>query len=140
MRKHSVKFRRIYEAWARMKCRCAGTSGKNDIKNYLERGISYDPRWSDFKNFMSDMHTGWKSGLSLDRIDNNRNYSKENCRWTDKKTQAINRRSTHFFTYKGESRTLTDWSPIVGVPRSTLAQRFYCLKWPIGKTLSTPLI
>jgi hypothetical protein len=118
-----------------MKRRCNGTS-KKDLETYHDRGISYDPRWEKFESFMTDMRNGWKEGLTLDRINNNGNYSKDNCRWVDRKIQAINRRTTRLFEFNGESKTLTDWSPIVGIKRSTLAMRFYCLNWSIERTLA----
>jgi len=83
------------------------------------------------------MHASWKKGLSIDRIDNNSGYSKENCRWTSKKVQAINRRNTHFFEFGGVSNTLTDWAIEFGLNRSTLAQRVYVYKWSIEKALLT---
>lgn len=135
----SEKHQLLYGAWARMKQRCNGTSNAKDAKNYVERDISYDPAWERFENFLNDMNAGWQKGLTLDRIDNNAGYSKENCRWANRKTQAINRRNTRFFSFNGEERTLTDWSPIVKVARSTLAVRFYNYGWSIEKTLSTPL-
>ena len=130
----------LYVAWTHMKQRCNGTSDNiEDIKNYHERGISYDPLWDEFSNFWNDMGASWRKGLTLDRIDNNGNYSKNNCRWVNRKVQAINRRNTKLFSFNGKNLTLTDWSPIIGIPRSTLAQRIYCYKWSIEKTLSTSL-
>lgn len=122
-----------------MKQRCNGTSNAKDTKNYQARGISYAPNWERFESFWSDMQAGWKKGLTLDRTDNDANYSKENCRWADRKAQAINRRNTKLVRFSGEAKTLTDWSPIVGIPRSTLAQRLYSYNWSVEKTLTTPV-
>lgn len=133
MTKYQFKKKTLYNTWCRMKQRCNGTSNATDIKNYQARGISFVPEWAEFSNFWNDMSNGWKIGLTLDRIDNNGDYSKKNCRWADRKIQAINRRNTKFFAFNGKSHTLTDWADILGLKRSTLAQRFYVYNWPIEK-------
>ena len=126
----------IRTLWRAMNARCNNPK-KCDFYRYGGRGIKIDTNWSSFINFWNDMNAGWKKGLTLDRIDNNDNYSKNNCRWASRKVQAINRRNTRFFQYKGKKLTLTDWSPIVNIARSTLAQRYYGYKWSVEKTLST---
>jgi len=69
----------IYRVWQGMKTRCTNTKIPN-AKYYSGRGISYDPSWESFQTFYQDM--GDKpEGLSLDRINNDKGYSKENCRW-----------------------------------------------------------
>lgn len=133
----SDKEKAIYNSWANMKQRCRGTSNSETNRNYSSRGITYDQNWDKFDSFYKDMQKGWKKGLTIDRIDNNGNYSKENCRWADRKAQAINRRNTRLFTHLGEEKTLTDWSTTLGIKQSALAQRIYCYKWSIEKTLST---
>lgn len=75
----------IYECWHHMKQRCNGTANKNANKNYHDRGIGYDPRWNKFESFERNMSEGYSKGLDLDRIDNNKGYSKENCRWISRK-------------------------------------------------------
>lgn len=71
-----------------MKTRCRNTKIK-DAHRYSLRGITYDPSWENFENFYKDM--GDKpEGRSLDRIDNNKGYSKENCRWATPKEQRLN--------------------------------------------------
>ena len=105
-------------------------------ERYGGRGISYDPRWSSFEEFLNDMESSWKKGTSLDRIDNNGNYCKENCRWADPVTQANNRRNRREFQYNGQTMTITEWSKVTGIKKSTLDMRLLAYNWPIEKALT----
>jgi hypothetical protein len=98
---------RVYRAWRQMKSRCDNPAESN-YKYYGGRGISYEPRWSAFVNFLTDMGET-PNGAWLDRIDNSKGYSKENCRWTDPVTQRRNRSDPlHWVEIKGERLILTD--------------------------------
>ena len=70
----------IYRRWASMKARCNNPNTTN-YEIYGGRGITYDPSWENFLNFYADMKDTFEEMLELDRIDVNKNYSKENCRW-----------------------------------------------------------
>lgn len=124
----------MYSSWAGMKSRCQNPNYP-EFHYYGGRGIKICDRWQSSENFFDDMLPAWKKGLSLDRIDPNKSYSPDNCRWANEKTQQNNRRNNVLFEYNGERKTLTDWAEIIGVKRSTLAQRYYVYKWSIERCL-----
>ena len=88
---HGMSKTRIYKIWEDMKKRCDNKSNKY-YKNYGGRGISYDPKWSNFTNFYEDMKYTYEDNLTLDRIDNNGNYCKDNCQWI---THSVNAGKDH---------------------------------------------
>jgi hypothetical protein len=87
---HGMTGTPTYISWLCMKRRCDSPKAIN-YADYGQRGISYDPRWREFPNFLADVGPR-PEGTSLDRVDNSKGYSKENVGWADRKTQAQNRR------------------------------------------------
>jgi len=121
-----------------MKYRCLKKETKAQ-KNYGGRGILYDPKWETFEGFWEDMGDTWKEGLSLDRVDNNGNYCKENCRWATIKVQARNKRTNRYITYKGETKTLSAWAEELNIPRSAITARLDRFRWTIEEAFETPV-
>lgn len=99
---HGKSKHTIYTVWSNMLKRC---SNKED-KNYGGRGITVCERWTDVNNFINDMAPKYKRGLTIDRIDNDKGYSPENCRWVTPQIQGRNTRklcSTNTSGYRGVS-------------------------------------
>ena len=113
----------VYKIWNYMIKRC------NNPKypyyyDYGGRGIKVCDRWMKFENFYEDMGER-PEGKSLDRIDNDGDYCKENCRWATRMEQNNNKRNNIILTLNGESHTLSDWGRILGIKHNTLSSRYY---------------
>lgn len=123
---HGKTNTQIFNAWQSMKIRC---TDKNDVNyhNYGGRGIKVCQEWlDDFMNFYNwSIANGYKENqkLSIDRIDNNKGYCPENCRWTDVKTQARNRRTNVNVTYKGKTQCISAWAEELGIEQGLLRNR-----------------
>lgn len=90
---HGKKYSSEYKAWENMHQRCSDTKARG-YKNYGGRGIKVCEQWKRFSKFFSDMGTKPSPELTLDRIDNDKGYCKDNCRWATRKQQANNRRKS----------------------------------------------
>lgn len=112
---------KTYLIWKSMHQRCENPNNK-DYKNYGGRGITVCEEWLKFENFLEDMGEAPK-GLQIDRINNNGDYCKENCRWATRKEQARNKRNNHYETYNNETKCLPIWSEEFGINYSTLKSR-----------------
>ncbi len=121
-----------YGSWTNMKKRC-NSPAYHHAYRYSGRGISYDPKWENFAGFYEDMGQTYKPGLTLERIDNDKDYSKSNCRWATRREQANNTRRNRWIKYHGVTKTLSQWARTYGLKRSTVAQRYYVYKWPLDR-------
>lgn len=129
----------FYRSWESMKQRCNNLNHASYAR-YGGRGISYDPQWEKFDNFFNDMAKSWENGLTLERIDNTKGYSAENCRWATPKEQANNRRSSRLFTIDGVTRTLQQWIDTTPLKTSTVKQRYYAYSYSIEQALGLEAI
>lgn len=92
--RHGKSDTRLYYTWKAMKKRCLNKSDPN-FKNYGGRGICLALEWMKFVPFYNwAIVSGYSPNLSIDRIDNNKGYSPDNCRWASKREQSINKRTT----------------------------------------------
>lgn len=120
---HGMTETKTFRAWIHMHDRC-NRKKHPSYKNYGGRGISVCERWGKFENFLEDMGEAPKN-RSLDRINNNGNYDKENCTWSTPKEQVRNRRTTVKLEVKGEKLTLVEIAEILAVPPDTLKHWCY---------------
>lgn len=134
--KHEKSKTLTYSAWCSIKTRC--TNPKSQYWNtYGGRGITICDRWlHSFENFLLDMGEIPFGGAQIDRIDNDVNYSPDNCRWVTNKENQRNKSNNHLITYNGETLTLAEWSDRTGVPYKTLHNRINNCKWEIGKAIT----
>jgi len=117
-RKHS----RTYSTWAGMFSRCYNAHNRK-YANYGGRGITVCERWkSNFAAFLEDMGER-PEGRTLDRIDNEKGYAKENCRWATPLEQAHNMRTNRSIEYQGMTLNLGQLTSLLGVNRNTLYYR-----------------
>lgn len=136
-RSHGKTGSRAYRIWQNMLNRCRRE--KDEFwHRYGGRGIKVCDRWQVFENFLKDMGEP-EPGMQLDRVENDGDYSPDNCRWATVKEQAQNRTSNVRYQYSGKSKTLTEWAAAVGIKRSTLGMRIHSFHWPIEKALTVPV-
>lgn len=120
---HGMRHTPEWHVWAQMIGRCTNVNNKG-YKNYGERGISIeDSRWFDFSCFIQDMGKRPAPGLSLERRDNSRGYSKENCYYADRFQQSRNRRNVHKILHNGEIKSVAEWCQILSLKPSPIYHR-----------------
>ena len=125
---HGLVHSRSYQSWQAMKTRCTNKN-QDAYKRYGGAGLSFDPSWEFFENFVKDMGER-PIGMSLDRIDNNKGYSKENCRWATIAQQNRNTKQNVFITHNGKTMCMKDWSYETGIPYPTIQDRVKRNKTP----------
>lgn len=134
---HGKSWNLTYVSWVAMKDRCSKKSGK-DYERYVLRGIKVCDRWLDsFENFLEDMGERPSKKYSLERINNNLGYFKENCRWATMIEQSNNRRTNCLLEYNGEIKTIKEWSIISKISYSTLKERIN-RGWSVERALIEP--
>lgn len=118
-----------YKSWRAMKQRCYYPKSIG-WENYGGRGIRVCDRWlNSFENFLEDMGRRPTLGHTLERKDNDLDYTPENCFWATKTEQSLNRRVTHWITLDGERLALSQWAERSGVSRATIQARLR-YGWP----------
>lgn len=114
---HNQCYTRVYRIYAKILRRCFA---KDDYaySRYGGRGITMCEEWKNsFDEFSKWAYeNGYNDTLTIDRIDNNGDYSPSNCRWVDVYTQANNKRNNNYITFEGRTQTLAQWCREVGVP------------------------
>lgn len=129
----------LYRVYKHIHGRCMCKTD-DAYSRYGGRGIKLCDEWADFEKFFSwSMENGYAPGLTIDRIDNNGNYSPDNCRWTTMKVQSNNKRNNHLIEFDGKIKTLAQWADEKNLTDDALEQRLNKHHWSIERALTTPL-
>ncbi len=132
-----------------MKLRCFNPRS-NNFHLYGGRGITICPEWLDkgrsgIKNYTKgylafkewSLSNGYNDNLTLDRIDSNKDYYPENCRWVSPKIQSNNIRTNVRLTYNGQTKTLAQWADLLGINYHTLYSRIYQYHWSVPEAFES---
>jgi len=130
-----------WRAWRAMIQRCTYPSiGLKHYKRYGGRGIEVCEKWrNSFPEFLSDVGFAPTTKHTLDRINNDGNYTPENCRWATRSEQIRNSTKARYITFNSKTMTIGDWSEKLNINRQTLQMRMDVYGWTIERALSTPV-
>jgi len=116
------KMTKIYKIWRSMKRRCYDKNNDN-YSYYGGKGVVVCERWQKFKNFFLDMGNPPTEKHTIDRINNDRGYEPENCKWSTKQEQMQNRSHYLRIAVNGELLTTGQWERKLGLPRAAISER-----------------
>ena len=106
-------------------------------KRYGARGVKVCNDWLTFENFVDwALENGYQNDLQIDRIDGDKDYCPENCRWVTPLVQSNNRKCVNKIEFNGLVKSMTEWAEYTGIKRRTLSQRYHVLKWPVSRMLT----
>lgn len=136
----AIRFKELpeYETWCGMKKRCNNPNTKG-FSDYGGRGITVCDRWQhSFADFLADMGSRPSRDHTIERINNEKGYSPDNCKWLEKEKQAQNKRNNRTLTFKGETLCISEWARRTGFHIETLRRRL-AKNWSIEHTLTVRL-
>lgn len=134
---HGQTNTRLYHIWCTMKARCNRPTAQK-YNRYGGRGIKLCDEWQTFENFHEwAINNGYAENLSIDRIDNDKGYYPENCRWATNIEQANNTSKTRRVNAFGETHTIREWSAITGVDFKLISRRL-AKGWEPEPALTVP--
>jgi len=138
--KHNMCESRLCKEWYRMLERTRNTKWA-EAHRYALRGITVCDEWKNSFDAFRDwaLANGYDDSLSLDRIDNDKGYSPDNCRWANRVVQCRNKGNNVIIEYNGEKKTLAEWAEIFGIKYGTLHSRIYRDKMSPKEALEKPL-
>lgn len=137
---HGMRHTTEYRIWIGVKTRCYNDNN-HGYHHYGKRGIIMSDDWkNDFNAFYRDMGPRPSLSHSIERRDNNGNYTKFNCYWATPQQQALNRRNNVFYWYKGVAKTLQGWSVDFNIPYSVLHKRITQHGWTNERAFTTPVL
>lgn len=134
---HGMTGTRIFRIWSGMLLRCY-TPSSSGYEYYGGRGITVCDEWREnFQAFYDwSMENGYKDDLTIDRKDNEKGYSPDNCKWATSKEQANNRRNNRYIEFNGKVHTISEWEQITGISRRVIEERIDNLGWSIERALT----
>jgi len=127
---------RLNRIWRAMKSRCNNANCKN-YKWYGGKGIKVCDEWNSFYPFyLWAVNNGYKENLTIDRIDSNKDYCPENCRWATEIEQKRNQSNNRPITFSGQTKLAVEWAEITGISEKTICARIDVLGWSVEKALT----
>lgn len=130
---------RLYRIWGNMCNRCSNPNNPA-WDRYGGAGIYVCDAWKDFVTFRNWAHeNGYSDELTIDRIDNNKGYEPNNCRWATRIQQANNKKDNHLVEYNGKVSTIGELAAEFDIPYKTLHRRIVSLGWDISEAVTKPL-
>ena len=126
-----------YVVWCGIKARCSNPK-HSAYKNYGGRGINVCKRWENFGNFYIDMGPRPK-GFCIERKDNNKDYSPDNCKWASRGEQALNTRQNKVLTFRGKTQCLKSWCDELKLPVKAISRRLHAYGFSVQEALTKPL-
>lgn len=134
---HGLSRTSEYLIWDGIKQRCLNPKD-DSFHHYGGRGITICDEWRDsFPAFLAHIGPRPTPKHSIDRKDNSMGYEPGNVRWATQGDQMRNTRRNHLVEFRGETRSVTEWSEIIGINRGTLAGRLKCM--PVEEAMSRPI-
>jgi hypothetical protein len=130
---HGMRYSREYAIWETMKKRCLKPNMPS-YKYYGAKGVTVCDKWMKFEGFFEDM--GLSNGLCIDRIDNKKGYSKDNCRWVTYKEN--NRNKSNNVVVDG--KTVSEWSEKTGISKQVISHRIKKMGMSPIAAVTTPIM
>jgi hypothetical protein len=134
---HGMSKTSVYKIWKSIIQRTTNPKCVS-YKNYGGRGIGIEDSWLEFNSFYSDMGDRPTKKHSIERLDNNKGYSKSNCVWATSIQQANNKRNNRLLILNGRTQNVQQWAIELGISAKVLRKRL-SLKWSDEKTLTTKI-
>lgn len=138
-KENKVLNKRIHNIWGNMVARCYNPQNKR-YHDYGGRGIAICDEWRKrYKNFeIWSFQNGYSEELTIDRINNDKGYEPNNCRWITRKENSRNTRRNNFITIMGNKKTISEWAEIYKIHESTISARIK-RGWNKEKAVTTPI-
>lgn len=135
---HQESKTRLYHIWDSMKQRCYNHNHVG-YKWYGEKGIKVCEEWMDYLPFREwALSSGYAEDLSLDRVDSDKDYCPENCRWVTQTHQANNKSNNKYIEFDGKKLTYSQWAKETGLNKQTIRRRNLA-GWSAEDILTTPI-